>query len=136
MAPLDVGSYLAGMDTLGQVGSHFLLPSARESPLLINDPMAQADRLSRSAPSDLTHLQGILRRRQLYCRTGFHLQILPDGNVMGTRQDHNRFGRYTPQRSQASDLKSLMGSYLSTNEWTVRIYYTLHPIRPFTDKKV
>ncbi|XP_072263226.1 fibroblast growth factor 20 [Pyxicephalus adspersus] len=93
MAPLpEIGSYLAGLDTLGQIGSHFLLPPVREGTFLFHDPLAQADRLSRSTSSDLAHLQGILRRRQLYCRTGFHLQIMPDGNVLGTRQDHSRFG--------------------------------------------
>ncbi|XP_068042913.1 fibroblast growth factor 20 [Anomalospiza imberbis] len=99
MAPLaEVGGFLGGLDGLGQpVGAHFLLPPAGERPALLGDRRAPAERGDRRAPAaaaaaDLAHLQGILRRRQLYCRTGFHLQILPDGSVRGTRQDHSLFG--------------------------------------------
>ncbi|XP_062837590.1 fibroblast growth factor 20 [Anolis carolinensis] len=96
MAPLaDLGGFLGGggvLEGLSQtVGSHFLLPPAGERPpLLLGERLGHAERGSR--PADLAHLQGILRRRQLYCRTGFHLQILPDGSVQGTRQDHSLFG--------------------------------------------
>ncbi|XP_065693544.1 fibroblast growth factor 20 [Patagioenas fasciata] len=101
MAPLaEVGAFLGGLDGLGQpVGAHFLLPPAGERPALLGDRRAPAERAARgggaaaaAAAADLAHLQGILRRRQLYCRTGFHLQILPDGSVRGTRQDHSLFG--------------------------------------------
>uniref|UniRef100_A0A452I1G5 Uncharacterized protein n=1 Tax=Gopherus agassizii TaxID=38772 RepID=A0A452I1G5_9SAUR len=105
MAPLaEVGGFLGGLEGLGQqVGSHFLLPPAGERPALLSDRLAQAERGSRggggaaTGTADLAHLQGILRRRQLYCRTGFHLQILPDGSVQGTRQDHSLFGVCIPR---------------------------------------
>lgn len=100
MAPVaTVGGFLGGLEGLGQqVGSHFLLPPAGERPALLSDRLAPAERGARgvggaAAGADLAHLQGVLRRRQLYCRTGFHLQILPDGSVQGTRQDHSLFGR-------------------------------------------
>ncbi|KAK2093730.1 Fibroblast growth factor 20 [Saguinus oedipus] len=95
MAPLaEVGSFLGGLEGLGQqVGSHFLLPLAGERPPLLSERKSAAERSTRGGPgaAELAHLHGILRRRQLYCRTGFHLQILPDGSVQGTRQDHSLF---------------------------------------------
>ncbi|XP_056295528.1 fibroblast growth factor 20b [Pseudoliparis swirei] len=89
----EVGGVLHGIDGVAQVGSHFLLtPALGDRPLLLGEHLIPGDRLSRSTAADLTHLKGILRRRQLYCRTGFHLEILPDGAVQGTRKDHSRYG--------------------------------------------
>ena len=35
----------------------------------------------------------LTRRYQLYARTGYHIQIMPDGTVSSTMKDHDTYGK-------------------------------------------
>lgn len=99
-AMAEVGGVFASLDwdLHGFSSSLGNMPLA-DSPGFLNERLGQIEgKLQRGSPTDFAHLKGILRRRQLYCRTGFHLEIFPNGTVHGTRHDHSRFGEDTTGR--------------------------------------
>ncbi|NP_001164696.1 fibroblast growth factor 20-like protein precursor [Saccoglossus kowalevskii] len=69
------------------------LRNSREVPLADDDGELEDDCVCRSVSpkANLKAYRDALNYRQLYCLTGYHLQILPDGTVNGTRKDHNLY---------------------------------------------
>ncbi|XP_058053015.1 fibroblast growth factor 16 isoform X2 [Ahaetulla prasina] len=88
----EVGGFLGSLELHGLSASLGAAPLP-DPPGFLTERLGQIEgRLQRGSPTDFAHLKGILRRRQLYCRMGFHLELFPNGTVRGTRQDHSRFG--------------------------------------------
>ena len=89
----EVGGFLGTIDLDLQTFPSLGTMPLPDTSVGLTERLGQIEgRLQRGSLTDFGHLRGILRRRQLYCRTGFQLEIFPNGTVHGTRQDHSRFG--------------------------------------------
>ncbi|XP_070553396.1 fibroblast growth factor 9-like isoform X2 [Ptychodera flava] len=64
---------------------------ANDEPYAYNLDASGARGADRTVRSTIAAWVEALQYRQLYCRSGYHLQIFSDGNISGTQEDNNRY---------------------------------------------
>ncbi|XP_070553385.1 fibroblast growth factor 9-like [Ptychodera flava] len=74
-----------------------------------HDVENHVNRFTDDADDDIVAIFNAINYRQFYCRTGFHLQIFPNGSIGGTPEDHNRHAILKLVMVQTPNIVALKG---------------------------